>query len=160
MLLGALAKNAARPDGAQALHRAVEKDHDGSILQQLGGFLGQAQSGPGDAILGHVLGARRPTVEKGISRSTGMDSAQVGQMMAMLAPMVMGALGKQQRQQQLGPDGLANLLGQERQKLEQREPQTMGLVGKLLDTDGDGDVDAADLAKHGMGLLGKLFKNR
>jgi hypothetical protein len=33
----------------------------------------------------------------------------------------------------------------------------MGLLGKLLDADRDGDVDVSDLTKHGIGLLGKFF---
>lgn len=32
-----------------------------------------------------------------------------------------------------------------------------GLVGRLLDSDGDGDVDAGDLARKGAGLLGKFL---
>ncbi len=33
----------------------------------------------------------------------------------------------------------------------------MGALGRLLDADGDGDVDAGDIARHGFGLLGRLF---
>jgi len=33
----------------------------------------------------------------------------------------------------------------------------MGILGKLLDSDGDGDVDLSDVAKRGAGLLGKFF---
>ena len=77
--------------------------------------------------------------------------------MVMLAPMVLGALGKQQREKKLDASGLAGMLGQERQKVESHAPSEMGILNNLLDADGDGDVDMADLASKGMGLLGGLF---
>ncbi len=42
-LLGALAKNAQSPSGATALLGALTKDHDGSILDNLGGLLGASR---------------------------------------------------------------------------------------------------------------------
>ncbi len=38
------------------------------------------------------------------------------------------------------------------------EKTTANALAMLLDTDNDGDVDISDLAKHGMGLLGKFFR--
>ena len=157
-ILGALARNSASGDGASSLDRALEKDHDGSILDNLGGLLGGREQGAGDGILKHVLGNRRPVVEQGLSQQTGLDASSVGKLMTMLAPVVMGALGRQKRQSSLGAGDLGGLLGGERQALEQRDPQSTGLIGRLLDSDGDGDVDLSDIAKHGSGLLGKLFK--
>lgn len=157
-LIAALARNSAQGDGAQALHKALEKDHDGSILDNLGGLLGNPQAGPGEGILRHVLGNKRPRVEAGLAKTTGMDAGAMGKLMTMLAPVVMGALGKQQRQGNLDSASLSQFLGEQRQTLERQEPQATGLLGKLLDTDGDGDVDLGDLAKHGKGLLGKLFR--
>ncbi|HKX83621.1 MAG TPA: DUF937 domain-containing protein, partial [Pyrinomonadaceae bacterium] len=39
-ILGGLANNAADPQGAQSLDNALEQDHDGSILGNLGGLGG------------------------------------------------------------------------------------------------------------------------
>lgn len=156
-LLGALSRNSSKPAGAEALAGALAKDHDGSILDNLSGFLAQADQGPGDGILKHVLGNRRPVVERSLSRSTGMDSGSVGKLLTMVAPVVLGALGKAQRQKGMSSSALAGFLGQERETMERRQPQAMSALSGLLDTDGDGDVDMGDLAKHGAGLLGKLF---
>ena len=35
LLVSALANNAAKPDGAQSLHQALNNDHDGAILNPL-----------------------------------------------------------------------------------------------------------------------------
>jgi hypothetical protein len=157
VLMGALAKNAASREGAAGLAGALERDHDGSILDNLGAFLGGGDASPGQAILGHVLGGRQPVVERSLAKSSGLDIGQVGQILAMLAPLVMGMLGKQKRQAGLDIGGLAEMLGGERKRMERKEAGLGGLLGSLLDSDGDGSA-ADDIAKIGGGLLGKLFK--
>ncbi len=69
----------------------------------------------------------------------------------------MGALGKAQRQGGLDAGGLASMLEGERQAADRSLGQLGGL-GALLDS--DADVDAGDVAKVGMGLLGKLLRRR
>ena len=156
-LLGALARNSASPKGAESLHSALNNDHDGSILDNLGGLLGGSESGAGSAILGHIFGGQQGRVERGLSQSSGIDAGGISKLMAMLAPMVMGALGQQQKKGGLDAGGLAGLLGQERKNVEAQAPSQMGMLNSLLDADGDGDVDMADLASKGMGLLGGLL---
>src|SRR5688572_30080742 len=66
MILGSLANNASTPQGAESLNNALEQDHNGGILDNLGGlgsmiFGGQEAAPPprqADAggILGHILG--------------------------------------------------------------------------------------------------------
>ena len=77
--------------------------------------------------------------------------------MTMLAPILMGALGKTKRQQGLDVGGLANLLtGTVTQQRQSAQNPTMGLVTRFLDQDGDGSI-ADDVANIGMKLLGGLF---
>ena len=157
LLMGAMAhKSTGSSTEAQALAGALERDHDGSILNDVMGFLGNSQSGNGDGILGHVLGSRRPALENGLSKSTGLDAASLGKLLPILAPLVMGALGKQKREAGLDASGLAGMLGHENQQIKKKMPRQMGALESLMDSDGDGDVDLGDLAK-GAGLLGKLF---
>lgn len=165
LLIGALAKNAHKPGGAEALHRAVEKDHDGSVLDSLGDFLKAPDTRTGDGILRHVLGARRQSVEGQLSRSTGIDKDGATRLLSTLAPVVMGALGKKQRQDGLDVGALSDMLrGDFRRAAEQESEETSegkGLSGlmALLDADDDGDVKD-DLAKVGGGLLGGLLKRK
>jgi hypothetical protein len=71
LLLGALARNASNDTGAAELHGAISRDHDGSILDQLGGVLGQAGTqSDGARILQHVLGGRQSTVERRLGQTT------------------------------------------------------------------------------------------
>ena len=91
VLLGALSKNASDPRGAESLHRALAKDHDGSALDNVGALLDDPSSGPGAGILRHVLGGKQAAVESGIGRASGLDQGSVGKMLAAVAPMVLGA---------------------------------------------------------------------
>ena len=149
LLIGALAKNASSPEGARQLHDAVARDHDGTALDQLP--LDQP-AGNGDAILRHVLGDRRDLAERGIAQASGLDLAKVGPLLAMLAPVVMGALGRQRREGGLGPDDLAGMLGGEREAIGARTPGMLGTLSQLLDRDRDGSI-ADDVG----GMLGGLF---
>ncbi len=40
ILLGAMANNSSTPDGAASLLGALDRDHDGGVLDDIGGFLG------------------------------------------------------------------------------------------------------------------------
>lgn len=158
VLLGALARNASRPDGAAALHQALTRDHDGSALDDVTGTMTRGDLRDGDAILGHVLGDRRSAVEQGVSKLSGLDSSRVTQLLAVLAPVVLGALGRIQRQQRLDPAALATTLAGERQGLERAAPRLGGLTA-LLDADNDGQV-ADDLLGTLRGALGGLLGGR
>ncbi|MDD3521243.1 MAG: DUF937 domain-containing protein [Actinomycetota bacterium] len=113
VLTGALAKNAAKPEGASELANALAKDHDGSLLNNMSDYISHYKEGDGEGILKHVLGNNRSTVEKGLSQKTGLDMGSIGNLLTMAAPILMGALGKTQRTQGLDVGSLSNLLGQE-----------------------------------------------
>lgn len=140
MIIGALARNSAQPEGAQALDTALAKDHDGGLLDNLMGYLGGASAGPGEGILGHVFGTRKPAIEQGISQQSGLDMATVGRLLMMLAPIVMAALGKAKRQQGLDANGVAEVLETERQQQESQASPMVNMLSQLLDRDQDGSA--------------------
>lgn len=84
MLVTALSRNADDPKGATSLHDALARDHSGSVLDDLVGYV--AQGGDikdGTAILGHVLGGRRAqkaTVDE-VSQHTGVDPSLLSQLL-------------------------------------------------------------------------------
>lgn len=156
MLVTALARNASSPQGAEALAGALARDHDGSLLDNIGGLLAGQAAGKqvdGTGILGHLLGAKRGRVEQAVSSSSGLDLGAVAKLLPLLAPIVMSLLGKTKKEQGLDVGGLASMLGGERDEIDRQAPGMAGMVGQLLDADGDGSV-ADDLLKMGGGLLG------
>jgi hypothetical protein len=157
-LMTGLARNAQSTEGVGALAAALSKDHDGSVLDNLSGVLSAPDQGSGAGILGHVFGARQGAVESALGSSTGLDASSIGKLLTMLAPLVMGALGKQQRQGGLNPSDLGGLLQQERRTASRQVPD-LGVLGSLLDSDGDGDIKD-DVAKIGGSLLKSFFGKR
>jgi hypothetical protein len=100
-----------------------------------------------------MLGDQRDTVQNGLARATGLDAGSIGQLLEIAAPLVRGALGQQQRQQDLDANGLSDLLGQQQQAAQDANPDLMGIIGNLLDMNNDGS--ALDDILH---LAGKLFR--
>lgn len=152
LLIGALGRNADDNRGAQSIAAALDRDHDGSILNNLGSLLSGAVSGraaDGDGILSHVLGSRRSNVEQGVSRASGLDLGTTAQLLVTLAPLVMGALGREKREQNLDTSGVRDLLKNEREQSESK----LGSFGRLLDRDGDGEF-TDDLLSIGSKVFG------
>lgn len=155
LLVSALAQQASSPAGAQALHGALTRDHDGSLLDDPKGALAGASTTDGGRILGHMLGDRQTMAETALAKTSGMEPQAAGQLLATLAPVVMGALGRIQQQHGLDAEGLANRLRQEEQKAQQTAPDWMNLATRLLDRNQDGSI----LDDVG-GFVGKLFEKR
>ena len=153
LILAALARNASQPKGAQDLHQAVANDHDGSILDNVTDYLGNPQQADGAGILGHVLGDQRGAVENNLAQATGMDQSAAGSLMEMVAPLVMGAVGRTQQQNGLDSSGLADYLGQQQQETAAAAPGLMGTLSSMLDSNKDGSV-TDDLSR----IAGSFFK--
>jgi hypothetical protein len=161
-LLGGLSRNASSPQGAASLDAALN-DHDGSILDNLGGLLGGGGAaggglgsalggGIGGAILGHIFGPKRGSVEAGVGKASGLDAARTAQLLAMLAPIVMGVLGRMKRQKGIDANQLPDVLNAGRQQGEKEVPG----LGGLLDANKDGEI-TDDLLRMGGSALGGLF---
>lgn len=157
MLVGSIAGNADQPQGVNALAGALNSGHDGSILDMLGpmlsgGYATRALGSDGSRILGHLLGDQQGNVESSVAQFAGVESGLVQKLLPILAPIVMGYIGKQVLGGGLDVGGLGALLGQERQAAQQQDtglgaifdvlsgngkPDAPGAGGGLLDVAGD-----------------------
>jgi len=153
LILAALARNAQQPTAAEDLHQAINKDHAGSIFDNLSGYLNNPAAANGAGILGHIFGGQQPAIENNLAQVTGVDQGTAGGMMEMLAPLVMGAIGKTQRQEGLDSSGRANLLNDQQQQAQAAAPGMMGTLNSLLDQNKDGSA-FDDLSR----IAGNLFK--
>jgi hypothetical protein len=136
MIVGAMANNATQPQ----LQNEI-RQNDGSILDNLGGFLGNSNQiqTAGGGILGMLLGGGQQTAAaQQISRQSGLGMGQVASLMLMLAPLVMGYYGRQQSNGNLDAGGIGAMLGQQQQQIQQQQPGTAGMLSSILDRNHDG----------------------
>lgn len=131
MILGQLKDNAADPAKAESLEKAVA-GNDGTLLDNLDGIDLQ----DGAKILGHVFGNKQAGVEKEVGNPD---------LLAALAPIVMGSLGKANSD---SGESAGSLLS---------NPAVMSIAAKFLDQDGDGDLDKSDAMKFWMDFIKKKF---
>lgn len=148
-LFAALSRNAERPAGSQALLAALDGDRDGGVR---GG--GSAEAG--EAILAHLLGARRQSLERAIGADVELDTTTVGRLLVTLAPRVMEALGRAQREHRLGAQELSYELERGRQRAETSLGARFGPLGVIVDGHGDGRIDPVG-ANRSKSLLKRLF---
>jgi len=150
-MLEGLTRNAQTPEGAESLAKALDQHQDDSV-DDLSGFFNKVDTDDGANILDHVFGGKNARVQNSLANQTGLDVGQVSGLLTKLAPMLLGALGNQKKEQNLDASGIAGLL-----------PSLGGLLGggsgglsgitSLLDADKDGDI-MDDI----QGLLGKFLK--
>ena len=182
LLLDGLGRNAAQPEGASALLQAWQQGHashgtaasasaapQGALgaLGGLGDLLGNVLAGAGAsprtggasgmeagaAILGQILGGQRQQAESQLGERSGL-GAQAGQLLALLAPIVMQFLAQRAAAGQRDASSLGHALGQEPSRQPQPPADVAGsLLTGLLDQNRDGKLDAGDLLQLGAGLL-------
>jgi hypothetical protein len=159
-LTGALAKNASSEQGVSTLAKVLDRDHDGSILDDVAGlFNGNTQVNPkaanGQGIVTHLLGDKQSALVDMVSKASGLDKNQVGGLMQKIAPLLMGALGKTKKDGNLDVGALTGLLqGAISQK---KGNPLMDMAINFLDKDKDGNVVDDLVEGVGKGLLGKIF---
>lgn len=148
LVLGMMAKNAAKDESsAKSLFNAIEK-HDGSVY-------GKVEQDPqslvaeGERMLGHVFGDKSKMLDSLMAKATGgqVDATKGSQLMKAVAPLMMGALGQEQTKQ--GLDFSAMMQQVQSYGTEPEEKQEQSMLASLLDQDGDGSVmdDMFGLAK-------------
>lgn len=135
-LLAALDDDRQR-DGS-GLRQALETDHDGSILDDLAGYLdGTAGLSPrttnGAGILRHSLGDRQDDIAQALGAKSGLSAGSIGSLLALLAPIIMGMLGRQGRSGGSGGgfsfDDIGDLLNREKSDARSSNPD----LGDILD---------------------------
>ncbi|MEO9968247.1 MAG: DUF937 domain-containing protein [Hyphomonadaceae bacterium] len=158
---GGLKRNTGQEGGLQGLMSALQGGNHEQYLDDPA-HLGRAETvQDGNAILGHLLGSKDMSrqVATHAAQKTGIDSGILKQMLPMVAAMAMGSLSKQSKQPSVsdalmgalsgggssaGGSGLAGMVGSllgggKQQAQSQSGGLNLGMLGGLLDADGDGN---------------------
>ena len=164
----ALKQNTAKPQGLQSLLGALQGGQHQQYLDNADLYAKPETTQQGHAILGHLFGSKEVSraVAGRAAQKSGVGADVLKKMLPLVASMAMGSLSKQtqqpdmmsqlaglalgggqQQQQRSGGGLLGALLGggrrqarQQQQVQQQAQQQGMGLLGKMLDADGDGNM--------------------
>ena len=162
-LVGGLANNASSEGGLSSFVSALDRNHDGSVLDDIMGVVGGLMQNGGQGsgatnglgILNHVLGGQQEVAAQQISQHSGLSMSKVMQLMPVLAPIVMGAIGKMRSQEGLQMSDLPGLLMGTVQNTSQQ-----GGMGDLLGNILGGVLGGGQQQQGGGGLgniLGKIL---
>lgn len=157
----ALKMKTQNPEGLQGLLGALQKSQNDRYLDNPQELAKPEAIQNGNAILGHLFGSKDVSraVAAHAEQQTGIGSDILKKMLPMVATMAMGSLTKQTREpsvaeqlsglmgggRQQSSGGLGGLLGGllgggGRRQQQQVQQQGMGLLGRMLDADGDGNM--------------------
>ncbi|MGH6899608.1 MAG: DUF937 domain-containing protein, partial [Geminicoccaceae bacterium] len=157
-ILAALVGLVQKPAGRDQLATAV-RNQDPGVLDNLGGMLSGGRekslidSGSnaltslfGDSQAGGLIGA--------IGRFAGLNQGSATSLLGALAPVVLGALGREQRTQNLDAQGLARMLDDQKDSIAHALPTGLaselgstGLLDGIADRLGEGVSTAAETAR-------------
>lgn len=154
-MLEALNKNTNTKEGAESLANALDKDHDGSKLNDITSMISNYKGENGSAILNHMFGEKKENIINSVSKSSGLDTGSATNLMAMLAPFVLEYLGKNKKEQNLDADGISSLTSMASNLLGGSNGDLMGMITNMLDANKDGNI-----MDDAMNLLGGLFKKK
>lgn len=164
-IMSGLSRNVNSGQGAESFLSALTRDHDGSILDNLGSYLGGTMQSAnpnmlnGAGILGHIFGSNENSIVDTIGKMSGLDKGKTMKLLITLAPVIMGLLGKMKSSNNMSNTSLLDLIFKSGQPQEEKEHGgLMGVFGGLLDRDGDGSFVDDLLSMGTKSLLGGLFK--
>ncbi len=152
-IIAGLGRQAASPEGASKLNNILDEEDHGGILDKLLGLLtgGHQEPETKAELVEKTLGAQQQRVEQAVTKSAGIDLSAAKKLLAFLAPIIIGILHKKKtKSKDLDAEGLPGYLQQEQSAV---GGESGGLLAKLLDQDGDDDLDISDITKVAMGKL-------
>ena len=153
-MIGVLGRKASSPQGSAELTKVLnEEEQSGGLIGTIMGMLGgeEPEAEHQAQILDHVLGNRTEHVANHVSKASGLDKASIKKLLKVLAPILLGVLAKYRKSEHLDTEDAIGLLVKEKENV---ESESGGIIGKLLDQDGDDDFDLADVART---AASKLF---
>jgi len=134
----------------------LDKNKDGSVMDDIMALVAEGGPNSGDvtSLVSNILGGKSDKVVSELSKSSGINPAQAGGLLSMIAPLVMQTLSKTKAEGGLDLAGISSLLDTQKEKAKEKAKETgMGGLLDMLDADKDGSV-----MDDAFGLLGKFMK--
>ena len=128
-MLGGVLNLGSQPGGISQLQALLPAND--SVLESFGSTLGSNAVGlrrTGQDILGSLLGGKLDSVVDSVAGTAGAKPSAISSLLALVAPIIMSALGRQARSQGLTVTGLVNLLATHKDAIASLIPPSLSSV--------------------------------
>ena len=160
-ILGGLMKKASTPKGAGDLFGMLD-DHDGGLLDDIGRAIGggrhESMIEKGMKLISMLFGSQQNSIIGSIAKVAGFGDKSTGSLLGILAPIVMGVLGKQRRSSGLDVGGLTNLLMSQKDHVASSLPGNLRNdlgISNLLDAGSNAVAGAVDGTRRAADNVGR-----
>jgi outer membrane protein OmpA-like peptidoglycan-associated protein len=149
MILAALTHKGSSPGGAAEILTALKEGGASGAMEKVSGAAGgTAEAGDrGQGLLSKIFGDRSSNVTDALAKSSGIKSSSAQRILAMVAPIVTGILGKEVLSGGLDAGGLSQLLLRHKKAVADDPSMPQGFADAL----GQGRVERAQEAVQGRG---------
>jgi OmpA-OmpF porin, OOP family len=130
-LLGSLSKTASTSGGADTLTKALGQTSGSNPLDNVSGYLSKPDVSGGSNMVSSLLGSQMTPIQSAISQKTGLPSAAVGKLLAIVTPMVMGKISKMLSGKKVDANSLSTLLGDQAKQAMQSSPEATDITKQL-----------------------------
>lgn len=132
MVMGSMAKTAAKPGGADLITSMMGQVGGGVATDSMASYLSTPAPAGGSDIVSQLLGGQMGAIQNAISQKTGLPPAIVGTLLAVVTPMILGAVKNKFTDKKMDSAGLTSLLGDQAKVAMQSSPDAAGLADQFL----------------------------
>jgi hypothetical protein len=127
-LLGSMSNTASTSGGADTLTKMIGQTGGSNPLDNVSGYLGKSDVSGGSNMVSSLLGNQLTPIQNAISQKSGLPSAAVGKLLAIVTPLVMGKISKMLGGQKVEANSLSTLLGDQAKQAMQSSPEAADIT--------------------------------
>lgn len=110
-IMGSMANKASQPGGLDMLTGLLSKVGGNPAMGDVTNILGDVKGAGGSDMLSGLMGGQLGSLQNAISKKTGLPAAAVGQVLSIVAPLVINKVGQMFTSQKMDAKGLSSFLG-------------------------------------------------
>ncbi len=130
-ILGSMANNASKPGGLDMLKGMMSKADAANPTGDMAAMLSGGGSAGGSDMLSGLLGGQLAPIQNAIAKKTGLPASAIGQVLAMIVPMIMAKVSKMFTSQKMDDKGLTAFLGDQSKMAMQSSPDMADIMKQI-----------------------------
>lgn len=132
VLMGSMAKTASAPGGADLVTSMIGQMGGGVSTDSMATYLATPASTGSNDIVGSLVGSQMGAIQNAIAQKTGLPPAVIGTLLAIVTPMILGAVKKSFTDKTMDQNSLNTLLGEQAKMAMKSSPDAAALADQFL----------------------------